>query len=289
MKIRSGFVSNSSSSSFVVAWPKKPENALEARGILFADDTEYPNPYPASGGHNYCPSIVSERVLRMVEWDEKQVRDSLVGDFNSHVSYLVREAGENRRDTFTYDKNDKMVCRAEIAGCEIHEMIADLSQKYPRVNWKCRIKEVIERHRKYRKIEDAMNKEIWALEEKLRKEYGCEKLPWKDSYKMTVEEKVAFEKERQDNYKRYENTVCKDPRYKKTQEKRNKVYRKNRDNKRIQGTISLVANRLADIFYAENEGSVFSVCEIGDDTDLGSAMEHGNVFSRLPNKKFSHH
>ena len=107
--------------------------------------------------------------------------------------------------------------------------------------------------------------------------------------KMTEEEKADFEKARQDNYKHYQDTVCKDSRYKKAHEKRDKLFRKSRDSKKIEESVSLIANRLADIFYAENEGSVFSVCEIGDDSNLGSAMEHGPLFDRLPHKRFSHH
>jgi hypothetical protein len=46
MKIRHGFVSNSSSSAFVVAFPTTPKTVQELTGILFADQTQYPNPYP---------------------------------------------------------------------------------------------------------------------------------------------------------------------------------------------------------------------------------------------------
>ena len=43
-------------------------------------------------------------------------------------------------------------------------------------------------------------------------------------------------------------------------------------------TEMLIANCLADIFYAENDGARFSVVEIGDDSSIGSAMEHGDTF-----------
>ena len=42
MKIRNGFVSNSSSSSFIVALPKKPKNIEEMRQLLFGNDKETP-------------------------------------------------------------------------------------------------------------------------------------------------------------------------------------------------------------------------------------------------------
>ena len=47
MKIRTGFVSNSSSSSFVVAFPNKPENADDVKKMLFPNGAKfYKNPYP---------------------------------------------------------------------------------------------------------------------------------------------------------------------------------------------------------------------------------------------------
>ena len=46
MKIRTGFVSNSSSSSFVVLFPKEPKNATDVRDMLFSkSETIYANPY----------------------------------------------------------------------------------------------------------------------------------------------------------------------------------------------------------------------------------------------------
>lgn len=46
MKTRNGFVSNSSSSSFVVAFPKKPENEEEVYQMMFNGKDGLINPYP---------------------------------------------------------------------------------------------------------------------------------------------------------------------------------------------------------------------------------------------------
>jgi hypothetical protein len=46
MKKRNGFVSNSSSSSFIVAFSKTPESVDELQKMLFDDKLEYPYPYP---------------------------------------------------------------------------------------------------------------------------------------------------------------------------------------------------------------------------------------------------
>jgi len=46
MKIRNGFVSNSSSSSFLVAFPHKPKNVEDVKEILFTkNQNDYPNPF----------------------------------------------------------------------------------------------------------------------------------------------------------------------------------------------------------------------------------------------------
>ena len=46
MKIRNGFVSNSSSSSFVVAFPREPKSVKDVKEILFVKgQSDYPNPF----------------------------------------------------------------------------------------------------------------------------------------------------------------------------------------------------------------------------------------------------
>ena len=77
-KFRSGFVSNSSSSSFVVGFDKKPESVDELKTVLFGDAEVYGSPY---GNQTWS----TQEVARIVWYDlntqipatEEKVHDEL--------------------------------------------------------------------------------------------------------------------------------------------------------------------------------------------------------------------
>jgi hypothetical protein len=69
MKIRNGFVSNSSSSSFIVAFPKQPKTKKILRQMLFPTNVEfYANPYDFD---HTCPGWRVEQVIDAV-WEQLQ-------------------------------------------------------------------------------------------------------------------------------------------------------------------------------------------------------------------------
>jgi hypothetical protein len=77
MKIRKDFVTNSSSSSFVVAFEKVPESVTEMKDMLFKGEEDFVNVY---SGTAYPTSQVAEIVLNdmIVQYNKPE---ELVGEF----------------------------------------------------------------------------------------------------------------------------------------------------------------------------------------------------------------
>ena len=78
MKIRKGFVSNSSSTSFIVKFPFQPRNAEEVKKIVFGDDEWFMDPY-------YDPKS-SFFKNRTEKYSTKEVAEDLYKDIESQIA-----------------------------------------------------------------------------------------------------------------------------------------------------------------------------------------------------------
>jgi hypothetical protein len=228
--------------------------------------------------------------MNHLNWGKKDVRDKLVEDLEQEVSYIISQVAEKYTNCYTISEDGKHVSCTTIAKRDAKSIVAMLKKQYPRTNWGKRFQDIVDYRSKWHKIHEKLQKELWKLQEKLRKEHGCVSVAWQDIEKMTAEQKAAYEKLRDNNYKQFQTKVLEDPRYKAANDKQHKASMKGwHEPKKHREILVMIANRLADIFYSENEGASFSVIEIGDDSNLGAAMEHGTLFDNLPHKKFSHH
>ena len=75
MKTRQGFVCNSSSSSFIVAFPHKPVDQTELQTFLFSEETEYPAPWDYCETKSWPATKVSKAVWSQIKDEQALTRE----------------------------------------------------------------------------------------------------------------------------------------------------------------------------------------------------------------------
>jgi hypothetical protein len=119
MKIRTGFVSNSSSSSFVVLFPKEPKNATDVKNMLFSKgEASYPNPYydpewESGDDESYPVENVAETVWNDICNQEKndmeRAKEILSGGYDEDApNYNDYKDANNKMDWNAYQTARKM-------------------------------------------------------------------------------------------------------------------------------------------------------------------------------------
>jgi hypothetical protein len=101
MKIRFGFVSNSSSSSFVLALPDKPKSAEEIRQWLFADIEYLSHPYERRA---VPVQLAADSVFEQLQNQEPMTKEQVVDELQAPYS-LYKEHFDDL--TYPYDGDEK--------------------------------------------------------------------------------------------------------------------------------------------------------------------------------------
>lgn len=95
MKYRNGFVSNSSSSSFLVAFPRNPKSAKDVQEMVFGDTKSFVHPYDSA--------IYTAEQVSQVIWDE--VDKQIPNNRNIIASAMHNVLVDNYRDFETPAEN----------------------------------------------------------------------------------------------------------------------------------------------------------------------------------------
>jgi hypothetical protein len=274
MKTRNGFVSNSSSSSFVVAFPKKPKNAKDVLEYMFNGKEggiglEY---YDDGLSYNQVVNAVFEDIKSSSakKADLKMIAEVLMsryyyhtniggcrsystgGSFDELGGYWYNKLGRY----FGFDQkamNDLRDCYIdeETKDREFRDLENKIMSKFKKKQPKYAYKGGIDNYTK-----------LPYTDEQIRKREEYDKAL--EDFKNTNPEYVAYNKERRNST---------NDKWSKQEKLRNKVATKDAQN-----------------FLDDNKGKFIFVISYSDsDGEKGGLMEHSNIFRNVPHITISNH
>lgn len=282
MKTRNGFVSNSSSSSFVVAFPKEPKKFEDVFDAMFDGKEGGISVYDMDGmSHNQ----IAEEVWKDIDGGT----DYEYSGYGRRINVGKEEISEELSHRYHYWSNESCV---SCWGAKCDELGGQWSPevgKYHGSDKDTLIElrdHIIATEKREREIRQRKN-EIMDKEFKGRKApYACEggkhydtDEPYTqeeiDAYKAYCHEEDEFKK----NHKEYQKLEAEDRdiwdvKYKRQEELREKL-----------------AKADAHEFMSDNKDAFFAILSYSDNDGWpnGCTMEHGDIFRNIPYIRISHH
>ena len=261
MKIRTGFISNSSSSSFIVAFSKKPKTKDDVLKEMFPNDPmgTVPNPWPSQTecGDGLSHSQIVEQVFSDLQTKSKKV---------SKKDFLDELAGRY------FVMNNKLY----YTGAPYYASDAKLAQQY------------VDAH----KANETAHKEFDTFERELIRKHVGPDVPYAYEGSTNWNTHQPYTKAEIEAYKTYTDAIKAfkeaNPKYIAAKKKYSQQERK------VWDTQCTLTNKLARIdlkkFMEDNKGKFITRFTYSDnDGQFFSLMEHSGVFNTLNHIPISHH
>lgn len=271
MKIRNGFVSNSSSSSFVIAFPKKPKTSADVWKYMFSGKDGGLSVYNYDG-LSYCQiSSIVFNDLQCANFKKATLNNIADEFFNRYHYYptgnnvfwsgkVVDEHGGSWSEKCGRycGNNKKLMEQLRLTIIESEEKDRELRKKEESILAKSGLKQPKYAYKSG--IDPYTNKPYTSKDIKATEDYNDAI----EKFRNTNEEYLAFRKEERENW----------------------------DNKhsKISELSQKIALEDAQNFLDDNKGKfVFMISYSDNDGNTGCTMEHGDIFRNVPHVRISNH
>ena len=276
MKIRNGFVSNSSSSSFIVAFPKRPATILETHNMMFKYEQDI----------RYYDDVVSslqiaEQVFKDIESnkeDSTQLKDTIAAELMERYHYYPPNHCVN---VFWAGKVTDINGGAWSE--PPHKYFGNNKEAMTEL-----IKLIVIGERETKKYRDDLEKTM----EKELKRLKVKTVPYAFEDGTNYEIKKKYTKKEISDYKKYsekyEEIKDKSKEYIALQKE---YWDFNRDNWAKESKLrEQIAVSDTEVFIKDNPNSFIFIVQYSDnDGSFMSLMEHAGIFNGVNHIKISHH
>ena len=238
MKIRYSLISNSSSSSFIIIFPKKPKTADAVFKYMFNGVSGY-----AGHDDNFRMSYkeISDRVFNDLKNNKINIKEELLHEFKTLVSLKLM----NMETDYLRDKISVVVTITKEKEFDLNQI--SLILKY------------LDNYTQLRGLRDLCSEE----QDYLRRDMKVTNIPW-------GQEPQEYKDKYYEIQKKYHTKTSP------IVDENNKI-------------INQLASDKVNKFISENDGWWYTILRYDDHSDVGSLMEHGNVFRNIKHITISHH